>query len=208
MLWVKSLDFNWSSLYTLMKILAQSRVLSKQYAFLVEQITLHLMHFLLKISKIYVHMSEHLYIPKTISTVADIPFCISSVICIWHSSARIRVDLRHQPVSYRRMRTYFSGYALCHRSCSNAAEEEFAFQKYNSGHYSAMMAVKGKEPNTAKKFFWNMTLKLISLPLKKPTPLQKDNLKAENIKHVVQWNLSKDKIDRIQLYYLKKSKYS
>lgn len=57
------------------------------------------------------------------------------------------------------MSTWFSGYALCHRSCSNAAEEEFTFQKYDPGHYSAMMAVKGKEQNTAKKFILKYDIK-------------------------------------------------
>jgi len=40
---------------------------------------------------------------------------------------------------------------LCHRSCSNISKKEFVFQKYDPGHYSAMMSVKGKNQKTARK---------------------------------------------------------
>lgn len=61
---------------------------------------------------------------------------------------------------------------------------------------------KRKDQKIARKFLLKYDIKARVFTLKKPTPLPKENLKAENLKHFIQWNLSKDK------WLLKKSKYS
>lgn len=131
------------------------------------------MHFLLNISKLYIHMNECLYIPKNISAVADrILYFFSDL----HLALSCQISRLIYGINLYLIEGWAPSFLDMHSAIGPAAmlqRQNLLFKSMTLGITQQWWLSKGKSKTQQKKFFWNMTLKLISLSIEKKHPSAK-----------------------------------